>query len=65
VKTFDRAGFVYLLRADNGVCKIGRSKDPEARARGLDTSPLAVELLHRIASNDWRRGRSPNAGKTE
>jgi hypothetical protein len=45
-------GFVYLLRADNGLYKIGRSEDPEGRLAGLGVLPLPVVLLHRIASND-------------
>jgi hypothetical protein len=45
-------GYVYILRADNGLYKIGRSEDPEGRLAGLGVLPLPVVLLHRIATND-------------
>jgi len=43
----DREGFVYLVRAESGEYKIGRSKNVEARLRNFRTlSPLEFELLH-------------------
>jgi hypothetical protein len=41
-------GFVYLLQAVDGPCKIGRSRKPVTRCHQLDTSWLPVFLLHAI-----------------
>lgn len=51
--TADRPGSVYLLRADNGLFKIGRSVVPESRAAELQTaSPVAISLIHVISTSD-------------
>lgn len=47
-----KPGFVYLLRAENGLCKIGRSQDPDARLGTFGVFPIAVTLIHRIETND-------------
>jgi hypothetical protein len=51
-------GFIYLFTADDLHYKIGRSKDPEARLAQLDTGPLALRIIHRIATDDmaWLEG---------
>ena len=42
-------GAVYLIRAENGLCKIGRACNAEARFRGLQTmSPIPLKLIHLI-----------------
>jgi DNA-binding XRE family transcriptional regulator len=46
------AGFVYLLRADNGLHKIGRSGCPDERMKAFGTLPVAVELIHQIRTDD-------------
>ena len=46
------AGFVYLLRADNGLYKIGVSIDPSKRLKGLRTgSPDKLVLIHTIKTD--------------
>jgi hypothetical protein len=52
------AGFVYLIRAENGLVKIGCSGHPAKRVRELAIGPLAVELFHQIATDDmaWLEG---------
>jgi predicted DNA-binding protein len=48
----DHSGFAYLIRAENGLYKIGHARDPQVRLQNLDTGPLALELIHQVASND-------------
>lgn len=50
-----RFGFVYIAKAENGLHKIGRAKDPEARVRGFAGAvmPFVIELIHSIPSNDY------------
>ena len=52
--TSKRFGYVYIARAENGLHKIGRAKDPEARVRGFAGAvmPFVIELIHTIPSND-------------
>lgn len=49
-----REGFVYIARAENGLHKIGRARDPERRVRGFAGAvmPFVIELIHKIPSND-------------
>lgn len=49
-----RAGYVYIARAENGLHKIGRARDPEQRVRGFAGAvmPFLIELIHKIPSND-------------
>lgn len=47
-------GYVYLFRAENGVYKIGSSKDPTARLQGFATLPFGLDLIHQMPSNDPR-----------
>lgn len=53
-----KAGFVYLIRAENGLTKIGRSLDPPRRLIDLDISAVEIELLHQIQTDDmvWLEG---------
>lgn len=48
-------GYVYVARAENGLHKIGRSKNPEDRVRGFAGAimPFIIELVHTIPSNDY------------
>lgn len=49
-------GYVYLLRAENGICKIGRSAVPEARISAYAThSPIDIELICLIKTRDMHR----------
>jgi DNA-binding XRE family transcriptional regulator len=46
-------GFVYLIRSENGLVKLGASLMPRWRLKSLSCgSPLPLELLHIIATND-------------
>jgi hypothetical protein len=52
-------GFVYLLRADNGVYKIGASTTPEQRSKTLGIQlPYETILEHTIETDDmyWLEG---------
>jgi hypothetical protein len=47
-----RVGYVYALRADNGLVKIGRTVDIEQRLKTLHTMlPYELELLHLLPSS--------------
>lgn len=47
-------GYVYLLGADNGLFKIGKSKNVNARLADLNKqSPVSIEILHSFASEDY------------
>lgn len=55
----DRKGFVYLMRSDNGIYKIGRTKNIEARRRGIERDiPIAVVLVHSFATKDSHKAES-------
>jgi predicted GIY-YIG superfamily endonuclease len=45
-------GFVYILKSDFGVYKIGRTKDLERRLRDFRIFPKEFELVHSIACED-------------
>jgi len=46
-------GVVYLIRAENGYYKIGRTKDLETRLKALTkNSPFKLEVVHTIAVDD-------------
>jgi len=46
-------GRIYLLVSENGLCKIGRSKDVASRLSGLNREiPIKVDLIHSVLSND-------------
>lgn len=48
-----KAGHVYLVKSENGLCKIGCSGDYQNRMRSfLSLFPFKVELLHVIATDD-------------
>jgi len=47
-------GYVYCVRAENGLCKIGRSDDVENRFANLVTmSPVSVWLEHTVFSDNY------------
>lgn len=47
-------GYIYCVRAENGLCKIGRSSDPEYRFQNLITmSPVDLFLDHTIFSDNY------------
>jgi predicted GIY-YIG superfamily endonuclease len=47
------AGFVYFIQADNGLVKIGRTKDIQQRLDHFTAKlPYKLELVHSIKSND-------------
>ena len=49
-------GFCYLIRAENGLCKLGLSKNPRKRFMQIKgSSPVPVELVHVIATNQMNR----------
>ena len=46
VEMKDRSGFVYVIQADNGLCKIGRARDAQERLRQLSVaSPCELRLI--------------------
>lgn len=48
----NKKGSVYLMKADNGVYKIGMSVNPVQRMLSLErTLPYDLELIHTIPSN--------------
>ncbi len=48
-----RPEVVYLLRIETGAYKIGRSREPEARARAVVAGvPLRADIIHRIQTDD-------------
>ena len=53
-KTAAKFGYVYIARAENGLHKIGKAKNPEQRVRGFAGAvmPFVIELIHTIESND-------------
>lgn len=40
-----RPGYVYFMLHDDGFVKVGHSKNPERRLRGIDIGPHKVRLL--------------------
>lgn len=47
-------GYVYLMRGENGLHKIGRAMNVEDRRAGLERSiPVKVEIVHKIACGDY------------
>lgn len=47
-------GYVYVLKADNGLYKIGKSKDPSGRIKSLYTaSPAKLEIYRIFLSSDY------------
>lgn len=47
-------GYVYCIRAENGLCKIGRSSNVENRfSTVVGASPVAVYLEHTVFSNNY------------
>lgn len=48
IAQFERMSTIYLIRASNGMFKIGMASNPRARIAGLQTgSPLELKLVHR------------------
>ena len=47
-------GYVYLIRAENGLYKIGKAKNVNARMKPFRVDfPMKWELIHTIKSNDY------------
>lgn len=56
VKAPDLAGYVYLMRSDNGYHKIGMSKKTSERLFGVKRLyPVEIELIHQIKCHDRRK----------
>lgn len=48
-------GFVYLMRSGNGYYKIGISKNTTHRIYNLRRQfPIEIDIVHKIASNNYR-----------
>ena len=45
-------GYVYLLRADNGLYKIGRARNVARRMKSFLKLPYELQLIHIIATDD-------------
>lgn len=52
VKARRGVGFVYLIGAENGLVKIGHSRDPARRAAALSIGGADVALIHQIQTDD-------------
>jgi hypothetical protein len=52
--TNSRAGWVYLLKAENGFYKIGRSKNPRIRVSAITkaVAPFEIEEIHKAFYTD-------------
>ncbi len=48
-----KAGYVYLIRAESGLYKIGASVNPWARIAALPGTQGALSLVHTIASDGY------------
>lgn len=49
-----KSGWVYLMRAENGYYKIGRSKDVPARSKQLNREyPIKIEVVHQFWATDY------------
>lgn len=47
-------GYIYLMISANGLYKIGRAKNVQARLTSLNREiPIKTELVHQIASNNY------------
>lgn len=52
----DRFGYVYLVRAQSGEYKLGRSSDVKARMRNFATlAPFEFDLIHKFPADDCRK----------
>ena len=50
----NRSGYIYFVMADNGLVKIGRTKNIERRMDELTfTSPIGMTLLSYFATTDY------------
>lgn len=48
-----RSEYVYLIKADNGLCKIGKSSRVKSRFRALQSaSPAQLELVHKVKTDN-------------
>lgn len=53
-KLESKDGYIYLLKAENGLFKIGRSKNPDLRFGDVSRqSPLRVDLVHCFYAEDY------------
>jgi uncharacterized Zn finger protein (UPF0148 family) len=49
-----RAGYVYLMRSANGLHKIGRSKNVQARNGDLNRQfPIQIKVVHEVFCKDY------------
>lgn len=48
-----KAGYVYLIKTYGGFYKIGETKDPRKRLKGI-TGPVE-EIIHKIQTDDCKR----------
>lgn len=47
-------GYVYLMRSENGLYKIGRARNTNQRLSGLNREiPIKVEVIHTIPCRDY------------
>jgi len=51
----DKKGFIYVLRAENGLYKIGYTKDVQKRMQTFPRLPIKVELVYTMASENARK----------
>lgn len=52
-RTEDRKGFVYLVLAETGHSKIGRTTNVDARLRNFrNSTPIGFQLLHSFPADD-------------
>lgn len=55
-KNIKDSGYVYFLKADNGLIKIGRSKNLDKRLDHFTTKlPYKLKLVHQIKTNDTNK----------
>lgn len=53
-KKTSRPGYVYLIRADNGMYKIGKAVNVDNRIHEFGVKlPMKTELIHSFKSNDY------------
>ena len=49
-----KPGWIYLMKAENGYYKIGRSKNVPARQKQLNREfPIKIEVIHLFWANDY------------
>lgn len=49
-------GYIYILKAENGLYKIGKSKDPGSRIASIRTSsPVALEIYRVFQSSEYSK----------